>query len=109
MLSNTSTTPSASGSAGAAVNVFGTEKDRVNCPFYLKIGACRHGERCSRVHAKPVESRTILFSNLYQAAKERASMDAADEQRVFVEVRPIVTERERKRRGKEGEHPLSLP
>ncbi|CDY21243.1 BnaC02g28800D [Brassica napus] len=23
-------------------SIFGTEKDRVNCPFYLKIGACRH-------------------------------------------------------------------
>jgi len=26
----------------------GTEQDRVNCSFYLKIGACRHGDRCSR-------------------------------------------------------------
>ena len=26
-------------------------KDRVNCPFYLKIGACRNGERCNRVQA----------------------------------------------------------
>ncbi|KAG9151520.1 hypothetical protein Leryth_023496 [Lithospermum erythrorhizon] len=28
-------------------SIFGTEKDRVNCPFYFKIGACRHGDRCS--------------------------------------------------------------
>ena len=27
----------------------GCRQDRVNCPFYLKIGACRNGERCNRV------------------------------------------------------------
>ena len=26
-------------------SIFGTEKDRVNCPFYFKTGACTHGER----------------------------------------------------------------
>ncbi|KAG8057230.1 hypothetical protein GUJ93_ZPchr0002g24464 [Zizania palustris] len=34
-------------------SIFGTEKDRVNCPFYFKIGACRHGDRCSRLHNRP--------------------------------------------------------
>ncbi|KAF5782231.1 putative transcription factor C3H family [Helianthus annuus] len=34
-------------------SIFGTEKDRVNCLFYFKIGACRHGDRCSRLHTKP--------------------------------------------------------
>lgn len=24
-------------------DIYGTEKDKVNCPFYWKIGACRHG------------------------------------------------------------------
>lgn len=50
-------------------------------------GACRHGERCSRLHTKPNESKTLLFSNLYQQAKERVSMDPAEEYRLFVEVR----------------------
>ena len=27
---------------------FGTEDDKVNCPFYYKIGACRHGDSCTR-------------------------------------------------------------
>ncbi|KAK1344006.1 hypothetical protein QTO34_014564 [Cnephaeus nilssonii] len=27
-------------------SIFGTEKDKVNCSFYFKIGACRHGDRC---------------------------------------------------------------
>ena len=30
---------------------------RVNCSFYFKIGACRHGERCSRLHNKPTFSQ----------------------------------------------------
>ncbi|KAK6926660.1 RNA recognition motif domain [Dillenia turbinata] len=47
-------------------SIFGTEKDRVNCPFYFKIGACRHGDRCSRLHTKPSVSPTLLLSNMYQ-------------------------------------------
>ena len=47
-------------------SIFGTERDRVNCPFYFKIGACRHGDRCSRLHTKPSISPTLLLSNMYQ-------------------------------------------
>ncbi|WVQ74366.1 hypothetical protein IAR50_003966 [Cryptococcus sp. DSM 104548] len=46
-------------------NLFGTEQDRVNCSFYLKIGACRHGDRCSRKHIKPQFSQTICLPNVY--------------------------------------------
>lgn len=46
--------------------VFGTEEDKVNCPFYYKTGACRHGDRCGRMHHKPVESPTLLMHHLYQ-------------------------------------------
>lgn len=45
---------------------FGTEQDKVNCSFYFKIGACRHGERCSRRHVEPTSSKSILLSNVYQ-------------------------------------------
>ncbi|GAX81834.1 hypothetical protein CEUSTIGMA_g9262.t1 [Chlamydomonas eustigma] len=47
-------------------SIFGTEKDRVNCPFYFKIGACRHGDRCSRMHNRPTISQTMLLKNMYQ-------------------------------------------
>ncbi|XP_050367339.1 splicing factor U2af small subunit B-like [Argentina anserina] len=47
-------------------SMFATEKDRVNCPFYFKIGACRHGDRCARIHTKPSVSPTLLLSNMYQ-------------------------------------------
>ncbi|CAE7651681.1 cnot9 [Symbiodinium sp. KB8] len=42
---------------------------RVNCPFYLKIGACRHGARCSRKHIAPRMSTTVMFRQLYNNPK----------------------------------------
>lgn len=51
--------------ADRLAQIFGTEKDKVNCPFYFKIGACRHGDRCSRVHNKPSISQTLIFHNMY--------------------------------------------
>jgi len=50
-------------------SIFGTEKDKVNCSFYFKIGACRHGDKCSRIHNKPTFSQTVLLQNLYQNPK----------------------------------------
>ncbi|RKP36207.1 hypothetical protein BJ085DRAFT_27390 [Dimargaris cristalligena] len=47
-------------------SIYGTEKDKVNCSFYFKIGACRHGDRCSRKHIKPTFSQTILLPNFYR-------------------------------------------
>lgn len=46
--------------------ILGSEDDRVNCPFFLKNGACRYGARCSRQHLKPTKSVTLLFSHMYQ-------------------------------------------
>jgi len=47
-------------------SIFGTEKDKVNCPFYFKIGACRHGDKCERRHNKPALSQTLIFNHMYQ-------------------------------------------
>ena len=41
-------------------------KYRVNCYFYSKIGACKHGDHCNRIHNKPNISQTIMFRHLYQ-------------------------------------------
>eukprot|EP00808_Paulinella_micropora_P016131 g1047.t1 len=43
------------------------EEDRVNCPFYYKIGACRHGDRCSRTHLRPTFSQNLLIPHMYIA------------------------------------------
>ncbi|EKX36656.1 hypothetical protein GUITHDRAFT_78757 [Guillardia theta CCMP2712] len=54
--------------ADRLASIHGTELDRlVNCPFYFKVGACRHGDRCSRQHNKPLFSQTVLLSHMYQA------------------------------------------
>uniref|UniRef100_A0A8D0W3M0 U2 small nuclear RNA auxiliary factor 1 like 4 n=2 Tax=Sus scrofa TaxID=9823 RepID=A0A8D0W3M0_PIG len=45
---------------------------RVNCSFYFKIGACRHGDRCSRLHNKPTFSQTIVLLNLYRNPQNTA-------------------------------------
>uniref|UniRef100_A0A2K5J3U2 C3H1-type domain-containing protein n=1 Tax=Colobus angolensis palliatus TaxID=336983 RepID=A0A2K5J3U2_COLAP len=54
-------------------SIFGTEKDKVNCSFYFKIGVCRHGDRCSRLHNKPTISqvRPVLL-NLYRNPQNTA-------------------------------------
>ncbi|XP_031394722.1 zinc finger CCCH domain-containing protein 5 isoform X2 [Punica granatum] len=44
---------------------FGTEQDKAHCPFHLKTGACRFGQRCSRVHFYPDVSCTLLIRNMY--------------------------------------------
>lgn len=65
-------------------SIFGTEKDKVNCSFYFKIGACRHGDRCSRVHNKPSFSQTILIQNLYvnpqNSTKAQGDKEVSDEE-----------------------------
>ena len=37
----------------------------MNCAFYNKIGACRHGDRCQRLHNKPLFSLTVCLKGLY--------------------------------------------
>ncbi|KAJ4838701.1 hypothetical protein Tsubulata_003139, partial [Turnera subulata] len=44
---------------------FGTEQDKAHCPFHLKTGACRFGQRCSRVHFYPDKACTLLLKNMY--------------------------------------------
>ncbi|KAF7639712.1 hypothetical protein Mgra_00000633 [Meloidogyne graminicola] len=48
-------------------SIYGTEKDKVNCSFYFKIGACRHGDKCSRTHNIPSFSQTVLLKNMYHS------------------------------------------
>jgi len=46
-------------------SLYGSEKDRVNCPFWLRTGACRHGDQCSRLHQRPAHSPTVLLSHIW--------------------------------------------
>jgi len=56
--------------------IHGTEEDKVNCPFYFKIGACRHSDRCSRLHHRPAFSPTILLKHLYRHPIRQAELQA---------------------------------
>lgn len=51
--------------ANRLVKIIGTEEDKVNCPFYFKIGSCRHGDNCTRTHLKPTMSQTLLLTHMY--------------------------------------------
>uniref|UniRef100_A0A8C2WFF7 Zinc finger CCCH-type, RNA binding motif and serine/arginine rich 2 n=1 Tax=Cyclopterus lumpus TaxID=8103 RepID=A0A8C2WFF7_CYCLU len=44
---------------------FGTERDVANCPFFLKTGACRFGDRCSRKHVYPTASPTLMIRAMF--------------------------------------------
>ena len=51
--------------AGRLSSMYGTEKDKVNCSFYFKIGACRYENTCNRIHNRPAESQTVLIKHMY--------------------------------------------
>jgi len=51
-----------------------TEEDREKCPFYFKIGACRNGDRCNRVHIRPTRSQTLLLPHMYPNLPESLSI-----------------------------------
>jgi len=65
--------------------IIGTEEDKVNCPFYYKIGACRHGDRCSRTHLRPTFSQTILVPHMYLPPPPGADGQPADDTEHFEE------------------------
>lgn len=44
---------------------YGTECDVANCPFFLKTGACRFGDRCSRKHNYPITSPTMMIRGMF--------------------------------------------
>merc|ERR1712087_331613 len=54
--------------------IFGTEEDRVNCPFYFKIGACRNCDQCNRLHNRPTMSQTLLLSHMYPNTPEALAL-----------------------------------
>jgi len=58
---------------------FINDEDRVNCPFYSKIGACRNGERCNRMHARPSVSSVLLLQHIYPATPETMSVSNDEE------------------------------
>uniref|UniRef100_A0AAV2LSM5 Uncharacterized protein n=1 Tax=Knipowitschia caucasica TaxID=637954 RepID=A0AAV2LSM5_KNICA len=62
---------------------YGTERDVANCPFFLKTGACRFGDRCSRKHVIPSSSTTLLIRSMFftfgmeQSERDDFDMDSS--------------------------------
>jgi len=50
--------------------IFGTEEDRVNCPWFFKTGACKNGDHCNRLHNRPIMSQTLLLRHMYPIPPE---------------------------------------
>lgn len=58
---------------------FPSEEDRTNCPFYFKIGACRNGDRCNRMHQRPSMSNVLLLQHMYPATPETMTVSNDEE------------------------------
>lgn len=56
------------------------------CTFYQKIGACRHGDKCSRRHVRPSESKTVLLANLYSSGTDKAKMSPEAFDRFYADI-----------------------
>lgn len=58
---------------------FINDEDRINCPFYFKIGSCRNGDRCNRMHSKPTSGQTILIPHMYPMIPDAMAVANDDE------------------------------
>ena len=58
----------------------------MNCPFYLKTGACRYGDRCSRHHPIPSASTTLLIRGMYSHVMLTQQMLDERDQDIALEV-----------------------
>jgi hypothetical protein len=52
----------------------------VFCPFYLKTGACRYGESCSRRHLVPDASRTLVARGMFAGSGLAGGLAGADDE-----------------------------
>ncbi len=43
-----------------------TPRDKINCSFFYKFGACKHGSYCKKIHFIPKTSHTVILRNFYQ-------------------------------------------
>jgi len=44
---------------------YGTEADPHNCSFFLRIGACRHGNCCPKRHSHPTFGSTVIYEHIW--------------------------------------------
>ncbi|EDO15273.1 hypothetical protein Kpol_455p4 [Vanderwaltozyma polyspora DSM 70294] len=52
--------------------------DRERCHFYYKVGVCRHGNKCSKKHIPPANSRSIVVLNMIAFQSDGTRMSDVD-------------------------------
>ncbi|KAL7697261.1 U2 splicing auxiliary factor [Lotmaria passim] len=57
--------PAPSSAVGAHVAPVSNNNSSDRCVFFSKMGACRHGEQCTKLHYHPDSSPTVLFPMMY--------------------------------------------
>ena len=63
-------------------------QDTHNCAFFLKTGACRFGDRCSKQHPRPPSSVTLLIPAMYESLGLKEQMLDERDQDTALEVSP---------------------
>jgi len=56
-------------------SVYGTESDPINCSFFLRVGACRHGSCCPKKHAFPTFGNTLMIHHYWIPPKKLYSRE----------------------------------
>lgn len=61
------------------------------CQFFYKVGSCRHGPKCVRMHVLPTSSKVIMLASLSLNEKSPAGAKGIERiiQDVFVEIASI--------------------
>ncbi|ETO19575.1 U2 snrnp auxiliary factor, small subunit [Reticulomyxa filosa] len=62
-----------------------TENEKITCTFYLKVGVCRNGNNCRRLHLKPEISKTLLLRHFYVPPCGGEASDASEHYEHFYE------------------------
>jgi splicing factor U2AF subunit len=57
------------GGARHLARLHGTEEDKANCPFFYKVGACRHMEGCARNHEIPAFACSVMIPRMWKNPK----------------------------------------
>uniref|UniRef100_A0A7E4ZQH0 C3H1-type domain-containing protein n=1 Tax=Panagrellus redivivus TaxID=6233 RepID=A0A7E4ZQH0_PANRE len=60
-------------STSSASSTASNDQEKELCAFYKRIGACRHGAKCSRAHVLPKKSKTVVLRNLYRYAQPHST------------------------------------
>ena len=53
-------------------------RHKAECSFYTKVGACKHGRNCDKLHTIPAASQTLFIPHIYPTAEVYSGIDPDD-------------------------------